>query len=67
MEELRCTNCARKLAESTGYVRLNIKCSRCKTVNSFSMAASAESAQSHNQVCRRASSPEGCRHGGQRP
>ncbi|WMD23319.1 Com family DNA-binding transcriptional regulator [Achromobacter seleniivolatilans] len=67
MEELRCTNCGRKLAETTGYVRLNIKCSRCKTVNAFSMAESAPSAQSHNQACRRASSPEVSRHGGQRP
>ncbi|WP_081478054.1 Com family DNA-binding transcriptional regulator [Achromobacter arsenitoxydans] len=67
MEELRCTSCGRKLAESTGYVRLNIKCSRCKTVNSFSMAQSAESAQSHNPACHRASSDEVGKHGGQRP
>ncbi|MFY2090151.1 Com family DNA-binding transcriptional regulator [Achromobacter xylosoxidans] len=67
MEELRCNCCGRKLAEFAGLVRINIKCSRCKTVNAFSMAESAQSAESHKPACRRASSPEEHRHGGQRP
>ncbi|WP_238912505.1 Com family DNA-binding transcriptional regulator [Achromobacter xylosoxidans] len=67
METVRCINCGRKLAEAAGYARLSIKCSRCKTVNAFSMAESAQSAESHKPACRRASSPEEHRHGGQRP
>ncbi|KAA5924221.1 Com family DNA-binding transcriptional regulator [Achromobacter xylosoxidans] len=55
MEELRCNCCGRKLAEFAGLVRINIKCSRCKTVNAFSMAESAPSAESHALACHRAS------------
>ncbi|MGO4398434.1 Com family DNA-binding transcriptional regulator [Achromobacter sp. PAB15] len=58
MEELRCANCGRKLAESAGYLRLSIKCSRCKTVNSFSMALSVQSAASHFRACLGASTQE---------
>ncbi|WP_368930167.1 Com family DNA-binding transcriptional regulator [Achromobacter xylosoxidans] len=46
METVRCVNYGRKLAEAAGYARLSIKCSRCKTVNAFSMAESAKSAES---------------------
>ncbi len=59
MEELRCQSCKRKLAEANGLTQVSIKCHRCKTVNLFSMAQSALSAQSHVNECRRASTTEG--------
>jgi phage FluMu protein Com len=46
MDEIRCNNCQRKLAEGA-YTRLAIKCPRCKALNTYVMAASAESAPSH--------------------
>lgn len=36
MQEIRCCNCCKKLAEGD-YLRLDIKCPRCKVVNRLSV------------------------------
>ncbi|MGF6098911.1 Com family DNA-binding transcriptional regulator [Pseudomonas sp. 18175] len=33
MQEIRCGNCGRKLAAVRGFVELQIKCPRCRTLN----------------------------------
>ncbi len=38
MEQIRCGQCARKLAEGI-YTKLSIKCPRCKTLNQFNHAS----------------------------
>lgn len=35
MEEIRCSNCSKKLAMAN-FTRLHIKCPRCKTINYLS-------------------------------
>jgi phage FluMu protein Com len=35
MEDIRCGQCHRKLAEIDGEARLAIKCPRCKAINFF--------------------------------
>ena len=36
METLRCSSCARKLADTQGFIgHIAIKCLRCKLVNSY--------------------------------
>lgn len=48
MKEIRCIACSRKLAEGE-FVRLAIKCPRCKTLNRLN-AESATSAKSAKSV-----------------
>lgn len=40
MEEIRCGQCNKKLAEGL-YIRLNIKCPRCGTLNQMSAKSAA--------------------------
>ncbi|WP_413460235.1 Com family DNA-binding transcriptional regulator [Herbaspirillum huttiense] len=40
MEEIRCEQCNKKLAEAL-YVRLIIKCPRCRTLNQLSAKGAA--------------------------
>ncbi|WJK10265.1 Com family DNA-binding transcriptional regulator [Pseudomonas fluorescens] len=41
MEDIRCGNCARKLAVGL-YIELNIKCPRCGTLNSLRATSPAQ-------------------------
>ncbi|EPM68889.1 hypothetical protein A584_16333 [Pseudomonas syringae pv. theae ICMP 3923] len=33
MQEIRCGHCCRKLAAISGFIELQIKCPRCRTLN----------------------------------
>lgn len=33
MQDIRCGECHRKLAASSGFIELQIKCPRCRTLN----------------------------------
>ncbi|MFV0602012.1 MAG: Com family DNA-binding transcriptional regulator [Brachymonas sp.] len=50
-QDIRCIQCSRKLAEGL-FVRLSIKCPRCRAVNDFSTERASE----------RLSTPKGSRH-----
>jgi phage FluMu protein Com len=55
MQEIRCGQCNKKLAEGV-FSRLSIKCSRCHTINHFEGHApqqtqSARSVQLHREKC----------------
>ncbi|QDQ24947.1 Com family DNA-binding transcriptional regulator [Chitinimonas arctica] len=44
MQENRCGQCNRKLAEGS-YIRLNIKCPRCNTLNHLSAPSTVQERQ----------------------
>ncbi|NMX60183.1 Com family DNA-binding transcriptional regulator [Pseudomonas sp. WS 5079] len=48
MQEIRCGQCGRKLAAVSGFIELQIKCPRCRTLNHLkaeSLLISPSSAQ----------------------
>jgi phage FluMu protein Com len=55
MIEIRCVACSRKLAEGQ-FIRLAIKCPRCKTLNHLN-AESTESAKSVRNIPERHGAP----------
>ncbi|QLG93396.1 Com family DNA-binding transcriptional regulator [Pseudomonas yamanorum] len=53
MEDIRCGHCGRKLAAVRGFIELQIKCPRCRTLNHLkaeSLLKSPSSAQSHQEA-----------------
>ncbi|WPN60436.1 Com family DNA-binding transcriptional regulator [Pseudomonas sp. P9_31] len=53
MQEIRCGQCGRKLAAVRGFLELQIKCPRCRTLNHLkaeSPLTSPSSATSHQEA-----------------
>nr|WP_248915877.1 Com family DNA-binding transcriptional regulator [Pseudomonas moorei] len=53
MQEIRCGHCGRKLAAVLGFIELQIKCPRCRTLNHLkaeSLLTSPSSAPSHQEA-----------------
>ncbi|WP_201017539.1 Com family DNA-binding transcriptional regulator [Pseudomonas cichorii] len=53
MQEIRCGHCSRKLAAACGFIELQIKCPRCRTLNHLkaeSLLTPPTSAQSHQEA-----------------
>ncbi|WP_080482094.1 Com family DNA-binding transcriptional regulator [Pseudomonas syringae] len=47
MQEIRCGHCGRKLAAACGYVELQIKCPRCRTLNHLKAQSLLPERQEH--------------------
>ncbi|MCV4272280.1 Com family DNA-binding transcriptional regulator [Pseudomonas capsici] len=53
MQEIRCGHCSRKLAAARGFIELQIKCPRCRTLNHLkaeSLLTPPLSAPSHQEA-----------------
>ncbi|WP_268799080.1 Com family DNA-binding transcriptional regulator [Pseudomonas huanghezhanensis] len=47
MEDIRCGQCCRKLAAVSGFVELQIKCPRCRTLNHLRATSLLPERQEH--------------------
>lgn len=47
MNLIKCCTCQKLLAKAGGFVKLQIKCVRCKTINHFSLSVKNTTSEVH--------------------